>query len=186
MAGGFAGGRFDGVDTAERGERGFTGQPVGVVTCGDEQGCGGVGPDPVAGQQVGCAGSDDGGQVLLVRADLGVEGLNAAGEHAQDVSCGLAIAVGLEMSLGWKIGSVIAFLGIREWNFLAPTRIGDTIRVWGKWPRFDPRSPNRTVGRTVVTRVQLRNQEDVVCQEGLWTMLFSRRASGPGSASEGV
>jgi hypothetical protein len=29
----------------------------------------------------------------------------------------------------------------------------------------------------VVTRVQLRNQEDVVCQEGVWTMLFSRRAT---------
>jgi acyl dehydratase len=98
---------------------------------------------------------------------------------------GLAIAVGLEMSLGWKIGSVIAFLGIREWNFLEPIRIGDTIRVWEEVAEVRP-SKSKPDRGTVVTRVQLRNQEDVVCQEGVWTMLFSRRARGPGSASEGV
>jgi acyl dehydratase len=41
----------------------------------------------------------------------------------------LAIAFGLEMSLGWKVGSAIAFLGIRDWNLLAPVHIGDTNYV---------------------------------------------------------
>ncbi|QFU90532.1 MaoC/PaaZ C-terminal domain-containing protein [Amycolatopsis sp. YIM 10] len=90
---------------------------------------------------------------------------------------GLAIAVGLEMSLGWKIGSVIAFIGIREWNFLEPIRMGDTIRVWEEVAEVRP-SVSKPDRGTVTTRVRLRNQDDVVCQEGTWVMLFSRRVGG--------
>ena len=86
----------------------------------------------------------------------------------------LAIAFGLEMSLGWKMGSAIAFLGIREWNLLAPVRIGDTICVAEEVVEVRPSrtKPDRGV---VLTRVSLLNQEGVVCQEGLWTVLLSRR-----------
>jgi acyl dehydratase len=89
---------------------------------------------------------------------------------------GLAIALGLEMSLGWKIGSVIAFLGMREWNFRAPIRIGDTIRVREEVVEVRPSAskPDRGV---VTTRVQLGNRDGVVYQDGLWTMLVSRRPS---------
>jgi hypothetical protein len=38
VAAGFAGGCFDGVDAAERGERRFAGESVRVVARGDEQG----------------------------------------------------------------------------------------------------------------------------------------------------
>ncbi len=91
--------------------------------------------------------------------------------------------MGLETSPGWKAGSVIAFLGIRERNFLAPIRIGDTIRVWEEAAEVRPSKSNPDRG-TVVARVQLRNQDDVACQEGVWTMLFSRRASGGRQSEE--
>lgn len=86
----------------------------------------------------------------------------------------LAIAFGLEMGLGWKMGSAIAFLGIREWNMLEPIRIGDTIYVTEEVTHVRPSrtKPDRGV---VETRVQIVNQDGVACHEGLWTVLLSRR-----------
>jgi acyl dehydratase len=86
----------------------------------------------------------------------------------------LAIAFGLEMSLGWKLGSAIAFLGIRDWNLLAPVHIGDTLQVREEVVDIRPSTskPDRGV---VTTKVQIKNQNGVVCQEGLWVVLLSRR-----------
>jgi acyl dehydratase len=87
----------------------------------------------------------------------------------------LAIAFGLEMSLGWKVGSAIAFLGIRDWNLLAPVHIGDTLYVHEEVVDVRPSTskPDRGV---VTTKLQIKNQNGVVCQEGLWLVLLSRRA----------
>ncbi len=86
----------------------------------------------------------------------------------------MAIAFGLEMSLGWKMGSAIAFLGIREWSLLGPIRIGDTIFVTEEVTQVRPSrtKPDRGV---VETRVAVLNQEGGICQEGLWTVLLRRR-----------
>ena len=86
----------------------------------------------------------------------------------------LAMAFGLEMSLGWKLGSAIAFLGIRDWNLTAPIFPGDTIHVREEVVEVRPSSskPDRGV---VATRVQIVNQNGVVAQEGIWTVLLSRR-----------
>ena len=86
----------------------------------------------------------------------------------------LSMAFGLEMSLGWKNPSAIAFLGIRDWNLLAPVRIGDTIRVREEIVEIRPSSskPDRGV---VTTHVQVLNQHDDVCHEGKWVVLLSRR-----------
>jgi acyl dehydratase len=86
----------------------------------------------------------------------------------------LSLAFGLEMALGWKNGSAIAFLGINNWNLLAPIRIGDTITVHEEVTQLKPSStkPDRGV---VTTRVRIKNQHGVVCQEGDWVVLLSRR-----------
>lgn len=86
----------------------------------------------------------------------------------------LAIAFGLEMGLGWKLGSAIAFLGIREWNLLAPVRMGDTLHVTEEVVDLRPSAtkPDRGI---VTTRVRVLNQNGVVCQEGEWTVLLARR-----------
>ncbi|TDD87068.1 dehydratase [Saccharopolyspora karakumensis] len=85
----------------------------------------------------------------------------------------LAAAFGLEMTLGWKMGTVLAFLGIREWEMLAPVRIGDTIRVREEVAEVRPSrsKPDRGV---VTTLVEIVNQDDVVCQRGYWLVLSSR------------
>ena len=86
----------------------------------------------------------------------------------------LSIAFGLEMSLGWKIGSALAFLGLRDWKFLAPVFIGDTIYVVEEVVEVTP-SRSKTDRGIVATRVQVVNQNDVVTQEGTWTVMLSRR-----------
>lgn len=85
----------------------------------------------------------------------------------------LSIAFGLEMTLGWKLGSAIAFLGIKDWNLLGPVRIGDTVHVREEVVDIRPSTskPDRGV---VTTKVQLINQDGVVCQEGLWVVLLWR------------
>jgi acyl dehydratase len=86
----------------------------------------------------------------------------------------LSLAFGLEMALGWKNGSAIAFLGIDNWNLRAPIRIGDTITVREEVIGIRPSTskPDRGV---VTTRVQILNQNGIVCQEGDWVVLLSRR-----------
>ncbi|MEB3370524.1 MaoC/PaaZ C-terminal domain-containing protein [Saccharopolyspora mangrovi] len=85
----------------------------------------------------------------------------------------LAVAFGLEMTLGWKMGTVLAFLGIREWEMLAPVRIGDTIRVREEVTEVRP-SRSKSDRGVVTTRVEIVNQDDVVCQSGFWLVLSSR------------
>ena len=66
----------------------------------------------------------------------------------------LAIAFGLEMGLGWKLGSAIAFLGIRDWNMLAPVRAGDTLHVTEEVVGIRPSAskPDRGVVTTQLRR----------------------------------
>ncbi len=86
----------------------------------------------------------------------------------------LAIAFGLEIGIGWKEGSAIAFLGIRDWNNRKPVLIGDTIRVREEVVELKPSSskPDRGVA---TTSVQILNQHDEVVQEGTWLVLLSKR-----------
>jgi acyl dehydratase len=88
--------------------------------------------------------------------------------------CSLSTASGLEMATGWKIGSALAFLGIRHWNFRAPVRIGDTISVHEEI--VDLRLSSTRADRGVVTsKVKVIGHDGGVCQEGTWVMLIACR-----------
>lgn len=88
----------------------------------------------------------------------------------------LALAFGLEMRLGWKMGSAIAFLGISDWQMTAPIYIGDTVQVREEVIEMRPSSskPDRGI---VKTRVELVNQNGDVCQHGEWAVLLFRHAA---------
>ena len=88
----------------------------------------------------------------------------------------LALAFGLEIGLGWKDGSAIAFLGLKDWTMKAPVFIGDTIHVREEVTEIRPSSskPDRGV---VTTKAQILNQRDEVCQEGEWLVLLKRQPS---------
>jgi acyl dehydratase len=85
---------------------------------------------------------------------------------------GFAIATGLESRLGLKDGTAIAFLGM-TWDLRAPIKPGDTVHV------VETVSGKRETSKgdrgIVFFRVELVNQDGVVCQEGEWKVLMMRR-----------
>ncbi|MEN9922698.1 MAG: hypothetical protein RIS09_212, partial [Actinomycetota bacterium] len=75
-----------------------------------------------------------------------------------------AIATGLESTLGIKVETAIAFLGM-TWNMKAPVLIGDTIHV--EETVAEVRPSNSRPDRGIVTfDVKVLNQRGEVCQDG--------------------
>ncbi|MCC6418873.1 MAG: MaoC family dehydratase N-terminal domain-containing protein [Gemmataceae bacterium] len=69
----------------------------------------------------------------------------------------------------------LAFMGIREWKFLGPVFIGDTVRVVSKVLEKEERSRGR---RGVITwQRQVLNQERKLVQEGFTVTLVEGRAA---------
>jgi len=84
------------------------------------------------------------------------------------------LALCLSSGLGWRVPQpplvVLAFMGF-EWQFLRPTRVGDTIR-----------SASKTVakrllkeGGVVIEERKILNQRDETLQAGKLTLLVARR-----------
>lgn len=85
---------------------------------------------------------------------------------------GLSIASGLWVRLGLLGESLIAFLGL-EWKFVAPVRIGDTVRaVVAVKEKKESQRPDRGI---LFLEAALLNQKNETVQEGRWTLLVKRR-----------
>jgi acyl dehydratase len=85
---------------------------------------------------------------------------------------GLSILSGMTARLGILEGTGLAFLGISDWRFKLPVRIGDTVRAEFEIAELrESRDPTRGV---VSQRCRLVNQNDETVQEGLFVSLVSR------------
>jgi acyl dehydratase len=83
----------------------------------------------------------------------------------------LAVATGLEVQLGFKAGTAIAFLGM-TWNLKAAVMIGDTIRVAETVAaKRETKKPDRGI---ITFDVAILNQRGEVCQDGQWIVMFKR------------
>ncbi|MBE7005074.1 MAG: dehydratase [Ruminococcaceae bacterium] len=85
----------------------------------------------------------------------------------------LSIAGGLYMRTGYFGRSVIANLGIQDWTFNRPVRIGDTIHVQLRlkeknWIKLQ----NKGV---VVFKVKVINQQAETVASGLWKKILCER-----------
>ena len=104
-----------------------------------------------------------------------VEFANASpyGERLAHGLLGLSVAIGLLDRTGTFSGSAIANLGVDEWRFKGPIRIGDTIRCVVTITDARPASDGTRgiVGR----RFELRNQRGEVVQEGRSAIMLKRR-----------
>ena len=87
---------------------------------------------------------------------------------------GLAIASGLSSRTGLLDGTVVAFLGMDEWRFLKPIKIGDTVHV--KFVVESMRTVKRPGWGIVVLRSELINQKGEVVQHGEHRVMVPRRA----------
>jgi acyl dehydratase len=83
---------------------------------------------------------------------------------------GLAIASGLAWQTGILDGTVIAFREVKEWKFIKPVFIGDSIYV--ELQTIETRALPRISGGSVTITLEVKNQEDEVCHRGLWTVLM--------------
>lgn len=95
------------------------------------------------------------------------------GERIAHGLLGLSVATGLAVRLGFMEDTVIAFMEIGEWQFRAPIRIGDTIRLRASVQELRPM--RRLGGGYVTFKVVLLNQRDETLQRGTWTVLMKSR-----------
>lgn len=96
----------------------------------------------------------------------------------------LAIASGLRQRGGLFDGTLIAWAEIRQWRFLRPVRIGDTVRV--RWRIAEKRETSKPDRGVITQEVQVLNQRDEVVQEGLFVSLLRRRAASPAEPAAGA
>ena len=86
---------------------------------------------------------------------------------------GLAVSHGLLFRTGFLDGTVIAFLGLESWKFLAPFFIGDTIHV--KFKVADTRASKSKPDRGIVKLyLEIINQDGNVIQSGYKTLMIKR------------
>ena len=86
------------------------------------------------------------------------------GQRVVHGALGIAISTGMLHELGIFHDSVIAMLGFRNWNFLAPLLVNDTIFLRLTITELEPGKSGNSgkLGR----RFQLINQRGEVAQEG--------------------
>lgn len=69
--------------------------------------------------------------------------------------------------------SVIAFLGISEWNFRKPVFIGDTIHV--RLKVIEKRKTNKIDRGIIVWKREIYNQKKEIVQEGKTIVMINRK-----------
>jgi acyl dehydratase len=83
---------------------------------------------------------------------------------------GLSIASGLAWQTGLMDGTVIAFREVKEWKFVKPVFIGDTIHT--ELETTETKALPRIGGGSVTISLEVKNQNDEVCHRGIWVVLI--------------
>ena len=84
----------------------------------------------------------------------------------------LSMLTGLRQRTGHFEGTVIAWLEIRNYKFLKPVLIGDTVR--GESEILEKRETSKPDRGVVVFETRVCNQESKAVIEGTWTLMMKR------------
>lgn len=103
------------------------------------------------------------------------------GERVAHGLLGLGLAFGLLARGGIFEPTVVALLGVREWRFSAPVRLGETVRARASVRDTRPSASRPTCG-IVTLGVEVVRDDDVVAQQGELSLLV-RRAPPPDDAA---
>jgi acyl dehydratase len=96
------------------------------------------------------------------------------GERIAHGALVLAIATGLRQQEGRFRGTLKAWLGMSDWRFRAPVRIGDTITVRNRIAELrDTKNPGDGLA---VQDIEVLNQRDELVASGQFVTLMRRRA----------
>jgi acyl dehydratase len=85
----------------------------------------------------------------------------------------LVFSIGSGLGINAPLIRTMAFLNVREWKFVGPVFIGDTIRIIGKILEKTPRGRGKR--GEVVWRRTIVNQENKVVQDGVLVTLVEAR-----------
>ena len=88
---------------------------------------------------------------------------------------GLSIASGLAMRTGVLEGTVLAFREIKEWKFVEPVFIGDSVFV--EMEVKEAKALPRIGAGSILIGVELKNQHQKVVMKGEWIVLVLIKAS---------
>jgi acyl dehydratase len=88
----------------------------------------------------------------------------------------LSMLTGLRQRSGHFEGTLIAWLEIRNYRFLKPVLIGDTVH--GETEILEKRETSRPDRGVLVQRVRVVNQRGEVVQEGEFVTMVKRREGG--------
>ena len=83
---------------------------------------------------------------------------------------GLSVSLGLIWQTGALDGTVIAFREVKDWKFVKPVFIGDTI--YAELETIETKALPRIGGGSVTASVEVKNQNDEVCHRGTWVVLM--------------
>ncbi|HSM71089.1 MAG TPA: MaoC/PaaZ C-terminal domain-containing protein [Anaerolineales bacterium] len=83
---------------------------------------------------------------------------------------GMSIALGLTWQTGLMEGTILAFREVKEWKFVKPVFIGDTI--YTELETKETKALPRIGGGSVMVTAEVKNQNDEVCHRGTWAVLM--------------
>ncbi len=98
---------------------------------------------------------------------------SAFGERIAHGALVLAIATGLRQQEGRFRGTLKAWLGMREWSFRAPVRLGDTITVRNRVAEL--RDTGNPADGLAIQDVEVTNQRQELVAAGQFVTLMRRR-----------
>ena len=88
---------------------------------------------------------------------------------------GMAIGSGLAAQTGVMEGTVLAFREIKNWKFMKPMFIGDTIHV--ELEVTSTKAISRIGGGSVEIVLSIKNQDDETVMKGVWVVLIASKPS---------
>jgi acyl dehydratase len=90
---------------------------------------------------------------------------------------GLSVAMGLASRLGVFEGCSLALLGVEDWKFRAPVRVGDTVRC--RVTIVSTRSTSAGDSGVLDRHFELLTSDDTVVQDGRIPLLVAVRLTAP-------
>ena len=86
---------------------------------------------------------------------------------------GMSIALGLTWQTGVMDGTIIAFREVKEWKFVKPVFIGDTI--YTELEIMETKAMPRIGCGSMTASIEVKNQNDEVCHRGTWVVLIASK-----------
>jgi acyl dehydratase len=113
------------------------------------------------------------GDFTQIHTDAEYSKTSPAGQRVAHGLLGLSIASGLAVQTGVLERTVLFFREIKEWKFVKPIFIDDTIHV--ELDVMETKAMRRIGGGTVDIALVVLNQNNETLMKGIWTVLIASR-----------